>query len=239
MSDVLILQHVRPEPPGTIAEALNAHGVSHRIVRVYRDEPVPDRLNADGLVVMGGPMGVGDLEDRPHLGRECALIEQALDDDRPLLGVCLGSQLLAHVLGADVHAAPQKEIGWGDVALTNAAAADPLCDGVDAPFTAFHWHGEVFELPTGATRLARTDPTETQAFRYGDRAYGLLFHLEVTPKTVAWMTTACQDELADEGLDGAVLRRAAMPREPALRGTAGTVFGRWADLVEDASAARE
>ena len=239
MSDVLILQHVRPEPPGTIAEALSAQGVSHRTVRVYRDEPVPDRLDADGLVVMGGPMGVGDLDDRPHLARECALIEEALDDDRPLLGVCLGSQLLAHVLGADVHAAPRKEIGWGDVALTDAAAADPLFEDVDAPFTAFHWHGDVFELPTGATRLAHTAQTEHQAFRYGDRAYGLLFHLEVTPKTVAWMTNAFQDELADEGLDGAALRRAAMPREPALRETAGTVFGRWADLVEDASAARE
>ena len=239
MSDVLILQHVRPEPPGTIAEALSAQGVSHRTVRVYRDEPVPDRLDADGLVVMGGPMGVGDLDDRPHLARECALIEEALDDDRPLLGVCLGSQLLAHVLGADVHAAPQKEIGWGDVALTDAAAADPLFRDVDAPFTAFHWHGDVFERPTGATRLARTDATETQAFRHGNRAYGLLFHLEVTPKTVAWMTNAFQDELADEGLDGAALRRAAMPRESALRETAGTVFGRWADLVKDASATRE
>lgn len=73
MSDVLLLQHVRPEPPGTIAEALSAHGVPHRTVRVYRDEPVPDRLDADGLVVMGGPMGVGDLDDRPHLAQECAL----------------------------------------------------------------------------------------------------------------------------------------------------------------------
>ncbi|MFB6249833.1 MAG: type 1 glutamine amidotransferase [Salinibacter sp.] len=239
MSDVLLLQHVRPEPPGTIAEALSAHGVPHRTVRVYRDEPVPDRLDADGLVVMGGPMGVGDLDARPHLAQECALIEQALDQDRPVLGVCLGSQLLAHVLGADVHAAPQTEIGWGEVTLTDAAAADPLFEDVDAPFTAFHWHGDVFDLPGGAVRLVQTDSTETQAFRHGDRAYGLLFHLEVTPKTVAWMTTAFQDELAEEGLDGAAIRRDAMTHEPALRETAGTVFGRWADLVEDSSAARE
>ncbi len=236
MSDVLLLQHVRPEPPGTIANALDARGVSHRTVRVYRDEPVPDRLDAEGLVVMGGPMGVGDVDDRPHLSKELDLIEQALRDEIPLLGVCLGSQLLAHALGADVHAAPQKEIGWGEVALTDAAAEDPLFRDVDAPFTAFHWHGDVFDLPSGAVRLARTDQTEVQAFRHGNRAYGLLFHLEVTPKTVAWMTTAFQDELAAEGLDGTAIRRAAMPREAALRDTAETVFGRWADLVTSASA---
>ena len=239
MSDVLLLQHVRPEPPGTIADALDAHGLSHRTVRVYRDEPVPDRLDAEGLVVMGGPMGVGDVDDRPHLSKELDLIEQALRDEIPLLGVCLGSQLMAHALGADVHAAPQKEIGWGEVALTDAAAEDPLFRDVDAPFTAFHWHGDVFDLPGGAVRLAQTDSTNTQAFRHGDRAYGLLFHLEVTPRTVAWMTTAFQNELAEEGLDGAAIRRDAMTHEPALRETAGPVFGRWGDLVEDSSAARE
>ena len=231
MPDVRILQHVRPEPPGTIAEALDDRGLSHRTTQVFRDEPVPDTLDADGLVVMGGPMGVGDVPSRPHLSRELALIEQALQDNRPVLGVCLGSQLLAHVLGADVHAAPTKEIGWGDVSLTDAAADDALFCGVDDPFTAFHWHGDVFALPDGAVSLARSAQTEQQAFRYGDTAYGLLFHLEGTPKTVAWMTNAFQDELADEGLDGAALRRAAMTHEATLRETARTVFGRWADLV--------
>jgi len=231
MSDVRILQHVRPEPPGTIAEALDDRGLSHRTTRIFRDDPVPDTLDADGLVVMGGPMGVEDLDDRPHLSRELTLIEQALQDDRPVLGVCLGSQLLAHVLGADVRSAPQKEIGWDDVILTDAAADDPLFHDVGDPFTAFHWHGDVFALPDGAVSLARSAQTEHQAFRYGDTAYGLLFHLEVTPKTVAWMTKAFQDELADDGLDGAAIRRAAMTHEATLRDTARTVFGRWAELV--------
>lgn len=231
MPDVLILQHVRPEPPGIIAEALDDCGVSHRTVQIFRDEPVPDTLNADGLVVMGGPMGVGDVDDRPHLSREMGLIEQALRTEGPLLGVCLGSQLLAHVLGADVHSAPTKEIGWGDVSLTGAAADDPLFRDVEAPFTAFHWHGDVFTLPDSAVSLAQSVQTEHQAFRHGDHAYGLLFHLEVTPKTVAWMTTAFQDEIAEEGLDGAAMRRAAMEHESALRRTARTVFGRWADSV--------
>jgi GMP synthase (glutamine-hydrolysing) len=231
MPDVLILQHVRPEPPGTITDALDARGRSHRTVRVYRDEPVPDTLTADGLVVMGGPMGVADLDDRPHLRAEVGLIEQALADDVPLLGVCLGSQLIAHVLGGEVRPGGQKEIGWGEVVLTDAAAEDPLFEGLDAPFPVFHWHGDVFTLPDGAVRLARTEQTEAQAFRHGDRVYGLLFHLEVTPTTVAWMTRAFQDELAEEGLDGARIRRAAQTHESSVRDRAATVFGRWAGLV--------
>ncbi|PSQ95292.1 MAG: amidotransferase [Bacteroidetes bacterium SW_9_63_38] len=230
MPDVLILQHVRPEPPGTIADALEDRGLSYDTVQVYRDDPVPDTLEADGLVVMGGPMGVGDIADRPHLQTELGLVEQALDTDRPVLGTCLGSQLLAHVLGADVHPGDGKELGWGEVTLTEAAAGDPLWTGVEDPFTAFHWHGDVFELPDGAVRLAASTQTEQQAFRYGDHAYGILFHLEVTPKTVAGMTTAFQDELAEEGLDGAAIRRAAMTHEDAVRDTAATVFGRWAEL---------
>lgn len=230
MADVLILQHVRPEPPGTIAAALEAAGLTAQTVQIFRGDPVPDTLNASRLVVMGGPMGVADLDERPHLARECALIEQALQDERPVLGVCLGSQLLAHVLGGDVRPGPTKEIGWGLVHRTSAAADDPLFETVDDPFRAFHWHGDVFTMPRGAVRLARTPETEHQAFRYGSSAYGLLFHLEVTPKIVAWMTTAFQDELTAEGLDGAALRRAAMTHEPALRSTAHTVFGAWARL---------
>lgn len=230
MSEVLILQHVRPEPPGTIAKALDAQGRSFRTVKVFRGDPVPDTFTEDRLIVMGGPMGVTDLDDRSHLFRECALIEQALETERPVLGVCLGSQLLAHVLGADVCPGPTKEIGWGPVELTDAAGNDPLFREVADPFQAFHWHGDVFTLPREAVRLARTAQTEHQAFRYGRTAYGLLFHLEVTPKTVAWMTTAFQDELAEEELDGAKIRRAAATHESALRATARQVFGRWARL---------
>jgi len=230
MSDALIIQHVRPEPPGTIAAVLEAEGLSVRTVQVFRGDPVPDTLDASRLVVMGGPMGVADLDERPHLVRECALVEEALREECPVLGVCLGSQLLAHVLGADVRPGPTQEIGWGHVHRTAAGANDPLFGPVKTPFRAFHWHGDVFTMPRGAVRLARTPQTEHQAFRYGASAYGLLFHLEVTPKIVAWMTTAFQDELDAEGIDGAALRRAAVAHESALRSTARQVFGAWAGL---------
>lgn len=209
MTDVRILPHVRPEPPGTIAGA----------------------LNADRLVVMGGPMGLGDVEHRSHLRAEIDLIEQALHDERLVLGACLGIQLLAHVLGAGVHSVPTKGIGEDEVTLTDAAADDLLFGKVVDSFMAFHWHGDVFSLQDGVVSPARSAQTEHQAFRYGDNAYGLLLHLEGTLKTVAWMTTAFQDELAEEGMDEAAIRRAAMGHEPQLRDTARTVFGRWAELV--------
>jgi len=236
---VLILQHVRPEPPGTIADALDDRGASHRTVKIFRDEPVPSTLDADGLVVMGGPMGVGDIDDHPHLAQEIDLIEQALWDELPCLGVCLGSQLLAHALGADVRPGPAKEIGWGEVILTDAASDDPLFGDVDDSFSAFHWHGDAFDLPDGAVSLARSAQTDHQAFRYSDAAYGLLFHLEVTPEIVSGMTEVFRGELEEEGLDGAEIRRAAMQHEAVLRDTARNVFGRWADLLEGGAASSD
>ena len=175
----------------------------------------------------------GDEKYAAFVDKALANTDRRIAEGKPVLGICLGSQLLAHVLGADVRPAPKKEIGWGDVHLTDAAAGDALCHGVDEPFTALHWHGDVFTLPDGAVSLARSAQTEHQAFRYGDTAYGLLFHLEVTPKTVAWMTKAFRDELAREEIDGAAVRRAAMTHEMALRDTAHAVFGRWAELVRE------
>jgi GMP synthase (glutamine-hydrolysing) len=231
VADVLILQHVPPEPPGRIRDALEAHACSHHTVRIFRDDPVPETLNADGLVVMGGPMGVGDIDERPHLRQEMALIEQALRADLPVLGICLGSQLLAHALGATVYPGSEKEIGWHEVTLTGNAETDPLFQDVAPSFTAFHWHGDVFDLPNGAVPLARSAQTKHQAFRYGEHAYGLLFHLEVTPSIVDGMTRAFADELAAEGLDGAAIRNAASTHVDTLAEIADTVFGKWAQRI--------
>lgn len=230
-ADVLILQHVAPEPPGRIRDALETHGCSHRMVRIFRDEPVPETLNAAGIVVMGGPMGVGDIDKRPHLKQEMALIKQALEAEIPMLGICLGSQLLAHALGATVRPGSEKEIGWHEVTLTDAAETDPLFQDVAPSFTAFHWHGDVFDVPEGAVSLARSAQTKHQAFRYGEHAYGLLFHLEVTPSLVDGMTRAFADELTAEGLDGAAIRDAASDHADSLRMIADTVFGRWVQSI--------
>jgi len=233
MPEVLILQHVAPEPPGTIGTVCAERGHTLRTIHVHEGDPVPSELGETAaLVVMGGPMGVYDTDAHPHLRAEMHLVEEALRRERPVLGVCLGSQLLAATLGAEVRPGTAKEIGWHPVTLTDAAQNDPLWSGVEDPFVAFHWHGDVFDLPGGAVGLARSEQTRHQAFRYGRSAYGILFHMEVTPDIITGMTQAFTDELREEGLNGARLRKQAETHLPGLQTVGRHVVGRWADQVE-------
>lgn len=229
---VLALQHVAAEPPAAIATALARAGAELVVVRIDRSEPVPTSLaGADGLIVMGGPMGVSEADRYPHLRDELRLIEGAVRDGLPLLGICLGSQLLAAVLGAPVTTGGQKEIGWFPVTLEEAAAGDPLLGGLPDSFVAFHWHSDVFALPASAVPLARSQRTRHQAFRYGPAAYGLLFHLEVTARQVDSMTAAFVDDLVEAGQTAAALRDGAARFGSRLEELAGLVFGRWAALL--------
>ena len=145
-------------------------------------------------------MGVYEADRYSHLRDELRLIEAALHAQVPIIGVCLGSQLLAAALGARVYPAPQKEIGWYDVYLREAARTDRLWRGVAPTFTPLHWHGDVFDLPAGAVALASSALTEHQAFRYGDGAYGLLFHLEMGRRQIAAMVETFRDEVVGAGV---------------------------------------
>ena len=229
---VYALQHVATEPLGIIADALQARGVSAQYVRPYAGEAVPRSLDdAAGLVVMGGPMGVYQQDEFPFLRDEIRLIERALGDGKPALGVCLGSQLLAAALGAEVRKGERKEIGWFAVSLTGEGRRDPLFANAPPRFTAYHWHGDVFDLPRGAAGLASSEQTRHQAFRFGANVYGLLFHLEATPQIVADMVTAFADELEEERLDGREIIGPMGDHLPALTETGATVFDRWAALL--------
>jgi GMP synthase (glutamine-hydrolysing) len=199
-SRVLILQHTRAEPPGLVARALEARGLALKTIRTFEGDSVPREMgDAVGLLVMGGPMGVGDADRLAHLREELTLIERSLARGCPVLGICLGSQLLAHVLGAKVTTASRKEIGWHRVTLSQDGLVDPLFKGLESSFVALHWHGDAFDPPVGATLLARSELTECQAFRRGT-AYGLLFHMEVTDEIVAAMVKAFAGELESAGL---------------------------------------
>lgn len=226
--EVLVLQHAEPETLGTIADSLAGHDLAPRYVRTFTGEPVPEDLDAsNGLILMGGPMGVYEQDRHPFLRAEMRLIEQALKSGKPVLGVCLGSQLIAAALGAPVRKGLRKEIGWHLVRLTTQAASDPLFGAVPRQFTGFHWHGDVFDLPAGADWLASSDLTEFQAFRYGS-AWGLLFHLEVREPLIAGMVHAFAGELAEAGVDGAGIIDAAAANLPGLRAVSATVFDAWA-----------
>jgi GMP synthase (glutamine-hydrolysing) len=227
--DVLVLQHVACERPGLIADAVRRRGLNVRTVRIDAGEPVPSTLGAAcGLVVMGGPMGVYEVDRYPHLRDELHLIDDALRRDRPVLGICLGSQLLAAALGARVYPGGFKEIGWYRITLTDAAATDALLAGVPRSFTPLVWHGDVFDLPAGAVNLASSELTACQAFRSGAAAYGLLFHLEATAAQVEEMSTAFADEIGAAGVTRDTLIAGMATHRSSLQTIGAHVFDRFA-----------
>jgi len=182
---ILIIQHAAVEGPGLLSTALEAAGLPLRGVRAWLGDPVPRRPEGvAGLVVLGGPMAVYEAAARPHLGDEIALVAEALAKGLPVLGICLGAQILAAAAGARVFQGPEKEIGWSPIRLTGEGRSDPVSGSLGLEPTVFHWHGDTFDLPGGAVLLASSDLYEHQAFRLGPSAYGLQFHVEVTPRMI-------------------------------------------------------
>lgn len=226
---MLVFRHVPYEHLGLIAPALEAAGLEYEYVDLPPDANRPlDLETARGLIFMGGPMSVND--DLDYVRREMEVIRQAARGGLPMLGVCLGAQLIAKALGARVYRNVVKEIGWFPVRWREAAAEDALLAGLPNPATVFHWHGETFDLPDGAVWLASSDACRHQAFRRGENIYGLQFHLEVTPGMISgWL---------EEDANSADVREVAHRIDPEfgaaeLARMAETVFGRWAALVRN------
>ena len=185
MARVLVFQHVAAEPLGTLDPMLRNRGHRLRYVNFNRHpdaQPQVDRY--DALIVLGGPQMPDQGDRHPHLNVEMRCIEQALAREMPVLGICLGAQLLAYTLGGGVRALDQWEIGWYELEPTHLAAADPLFCALPEPHPVFQWHGYTFDLPQGALHLARSETCENQAFRYGHHAYGLQFHLELDERLI-------------------------------------------------------
>jgi GMP synthase (glutamine-hydrolysing) len=205
MKRILVFQHVPYEPLGTLNPQLKAAGFRIRYVNFSRTpEAVPSVDGYNGLVVLGGPMGAYQTDRHPHLGTEIELIRQALHLRLPVLGICLGAQLLARALGAKVGPASKPEIGWHTISLSGGAQDDPLFRHFKPTQKIFQWHSDTFALPRGATHLAASAVCNNQAFKFGDNAYGLQFHLEVDRQLIGrWLKVpAHQREL--EAMGGAV-----------------------------------
>jgi GMP synthase-like glutamine amidotransferase len=198
---VRVLQHVAHEGPAAIEAWAAARGHALSVTRLDRGEPLPDLADFDLLVSMGGPMSVNDEASYPWIAEEKRLIEAAVQSERRVLGVCLGSQLIASALGKRVFAAPEVEIGWYPVRVRRDAGRSRTFEGfeIGATFTPFHWHGETFDLPEGALHLAESDACPNQAFeiefdggpaRGGALVLALQFHLEATEASVAALAAA-------------------------------------------------
>jgi GMP synthase (glutamine-hydrolysing) len=227
----LVLQHAGPEGPGLVAAALEAKEIEARVVRTDLGRPVPASIGeAAGLVVLGGPMGVGDEAKHPHLAAERRLIREAMEKRRPVLGICLGAQLLASALGAKVAPGARRELGWLPVTLGDEARYDPLFRELDPVLRPLHWHRDVFELPAGAVSLASSPLTKHQAFRH-ETAWGLLFHLEVSRAQVEEMTTLFAGEVREAGLTPEDLLLGMARHLAAANDVGARVFRRWARLL--------
>jgi len=168
---ILVFQHVPFEPLGTLDPLLKEYGFRIRYVNFSRDPAQrPSLAGYDALIVLGGPMSVDDTAEYPNLATEVELIREALEQDLHVLGICLGAQLLAKALGGSVAPNGQHEIGWHEVRLTADGAQDPVLSALETPSPLFHWHGDRFELPPGASLLAESGLCDNQAFRYGELA---------------------------------------------------------------------
>lgn len=236
MSRILVFQHVAAEPLGTLDPLIRQRGHRIRFVNFERQpDASPNMDRYDGLIVLGGPMNVEEQAHRPHLRTELGVIEQALRQDKPVLGICLGGQLLAHALGADIRRNPQPEIGWYELEANAEGSNDPVVSGLGRRSPVFQWHSRSFEIPHGAVHLATTATCRNQAFRFGDNAYGFQFHLEVDQALIErWIGTAhYRAELDHSGLtqDAASIMSQTPSAVRAMRSRACAVFNRFLDRV--------
>jgi GMP synthase-like glutamine amidotransferase len=187
-----VLQHVPFEGLGSIEAWLRRREAAITTTRLFEAADLPDVADVDLLIALGGPMSVNDEATLPWLVPEKRFVRQAIEAGTAVLGICLGPQLIASTMGERVYPGPEKEIGWWPIrAETRAPSVFTFPDAV----TVFHWHGETFDLPRGATHLASSAGCRHQAFQLGDRVLGLQFHLETTPASAAALIDNCRDEL--------------------------------------------
>lgn len=235
MARLLVFQHVAAQPAGLLDPLIRQRGHRMRFVNFERDpgaRPDIDRYHA--LVVLGGAMNVPEKDRRAHLLTEMRAIERALRADKPVLGICLGAQLLAHVLGAEVRRLPRPEIGWHPLQMAAEGRRDPVLGQLGPNPEVFQWHGYGFDLPHGATHLAGSADCAHQAFRWGRHAYALQFHLEADTSLIGrWLDTpGYRSQMSTQG-DGleARIRSTTPSRLARLRPSAESAFSRFLDAL--------
>ena len=195
--NVHVFEHVPFEGLAGIDPWLKRHGYSISRTRVWLNDPIPDVDTIDWLIVMGGSMGVHDEATNPWLKPEKRFIEQAIRREKKVLGICLGAQLIADVLGARVYPHKNREIGWFPVTLTSQGVNSRWFQSIAyGPFVPFHWHTDTFDLPAGSVHLASSEGCDNQAFSYDDHILALQFHLDSTAESINQLILHCPGELA-------------------------------------------
>ncbi len=228
MRECLAVRHVAFEDAGLLADLLKERGFSLHYLEAGIEKIEHDTLLAPDLViVLGGPIGVYEEAQYPFLNGEIAAVRARLDAKKPMLGICLGAQLMAYALGAEVKPGPEKEIGWAPVELTEAGEKSVLAPLKDVPV--LHWHGDAFGLAKGAENLARTRVCPHQAFRIGKHALGLQFHVEANPAKIEQWLIGHTVELGKAKIDPRDIRKQTETLGARTAEAGRKVFSAWLD----------
>lgn len=187
--------HVPFEGPGIILDWIDQENHSLQFTRFYENDPLPDSSGIDMLVIMGGPMNVFDFHIHPWMQEEIDWVTDFINSGKPVLGICLGAQIIAAALGVDVYPGKHREIGWHNLQFLPALGDFRIWKDLPATRKVFHWHGDTFPTPKGAVRIAESQAFPNQGFIYRHNVMALQFHLEVTPSTVKGLVEHCRDEL--------------------------------------------
>ncbi len=198
----LFIKHIDIEGPGTMGSYLEENNFKYDTVELYNNDTLPDNPSQyNAIVVLGGPMNVYEEEKYPFLKAEDELIKKTLNENIPMLGLCLGGQLISKACGAKVKKTETKEIGWFKTCLTESGQNDPLFTGLLAEIEVFQWHGDTFDVPENSIHLASSELCRNQAFRYNENVYALQFHLEVTREMISdWLTAYSGEVASTEGV---------------------------------------
>lgn len=224
---ILTIQHVGCEPMGLLEDILREYGLKYRYLHPYLGDSIPQtHFGIDCLILLGGPMNVYEHTAYPWLLDEDILIRNCLEEKVPILGICLGSQLLAKAAGAEVKTGHAKEIGWRPIRLTPESRADPVFAGMEEEFPVFHWHGDTFDLPEGAVLLAGSEMYGHQAYCLNRNAYAFQFHIEVTETMIReWCAAYPGDaEIMNDSMDDPPIEAGCRERIGPLHEKARRIF---------------
>jgi GMP synthase (glutamine-hydrolysing) len=230
MQSAVAICHVAFEDAGTLEPVFKERGIALRYLQAGVDDLLPVK-DADLVLVLGGPIGIYEFERYPFLKDELAIVEAVVKQETPVVGICLGAQALATVLGARVYPGTETELGWDQLILTEEGKASPL--GVLEGLHVLNWHGDTFDLPAGATRLASTPITPNQAFSYGPKVLSLQFHVELPERDIERWLIGHTLELANNKVDLAEMRERSARYAPPTNVASQRLLNDWLDGISD------